>query len=83
MAKMKSFYPKTAAQALKWIRDNEHFEGYAATRNEQQGLVLRNESNDCFIPQGLLPEGAMQPSDYGATKRMFEPTEIGLALIAA
>ena len=83
MAKLKSFYPKTAAEALKWIRDNEHFEGYHATRKETEGLVLRNDEKDCFIPRGMLPEGAMQPSDYDATKRMFEPTEIGLSLIAA
>lgn len=83
MPKMKSFYPKTAAEALNWIVENEHFEGYHAKRNETDGLVLRNDEKDCFIPRGLLPEDAMKPSDYASTKRMFEPTEDGLALIAS
>lgn len=79
---MESFYPKTAAEALKWIVDNEHFEGYHAKRRNAEGLVLRNDEKDCFIPRGLLPESAMKPSDYDVTKRIFEPSEAGLALLS-
>lgn len=82
MVEFKSFYAKTVGEALRWIRDNEHFEGYLAVRNGRDGLVLKNNSHDCFIPKGLVPNEAMQQSDYNKTKRMFEPTEIGLKLIA-
>jgi len=78
---MKTFYPKTAAEALVWVRDHEHFEGYHSTRKAVQGLVLANDDEDCFIPFGLLSEEAMKPSDYSVTKRMFEPTEAGVKII--
>lgn len=82
MARTKTFYPKSAAEALKWIVNNEHYEGYVTSRNDQEGLILRNDSADCFILKGLLPVDAMKPSDYDVTKRMFEPTEAGLALLS-
>mgnify|MGYP000947638521 CR=1 FL=1 len=83
MRKMKNFYPTDAADALKWIQDNEHFHGYHATRKGKEGLVLANHENDCFIPRGLLQEDAIRPSNYEITKRMFELTSSGLQILAA
>lgn len=86
MPKLKSYYPKTAKQALKWIVENEHFEGYHAKRKvpkgaETDGLVLRNDEKDMFIPRGLIPMDAMKPSNWDETKRMFEPTEVGHSIL--
>lgn len=72
---------KTPQEALRWIVDHEHHLGSKISlKRVGEGLLLAGANKQLFIRAGLVAD-LMQPSDFQATRRMFEPNEAGLRLI--
>lgn len=70
----------SAIEALRWIVENEHHEGYARPEVNPKGLVLVGNNQQLFIPKGMTAD-LLEPSDFSVTKRMFEPSAAGRALL--
>lgn len=80
---MSEVVAKTAVQALRWIVENEHHEGFVrGPHDAAMALVLVGAAHRLVIPSGMT-QGLMQPADFDATRRMFEPTLAGRELLAA
>lgn len=64
--------------AIAWIVANEHHEGYwthmdGGRPTPSSELILVGHGRELHIPVSVHVPGAMAPSDYDVTKRMFEP----------
>jgi hypothetical protein len=68
----------TAAEVVQWLLDNEHHYGAAVGG----GLYLRGAKASITIPPEVGVLDVYRPSHFDVTKRMFEPTEAGLALLS-
>lgn len=72
----------SASQALRWIVENAHHEGFLrGPRGAPTALVLEGDAGRLVIPTGMT-DGLLQAADFDATGRMFEPTVAGHQLLA-
>jgi hypothetical protein len=65
---------KTTQEYVDWVRDNPHHHGWwTGVGTDDEALNLEGHDAWIKIPRSVHVSGAIQPSDYKNTHRMFEP----------
>jgi hypothetical protein len=84
MGKVKFTEAKTAADLVKWVRDNKHFEGWwNGDQRKPESFSLRGEHAQIVIVADAYNPDLIEPDDFDATGHMFRPTAAGLAVLAS
>lgn len=74
---------KTPREVVLWIVANDFHEGWISHRGGERGLALRGDECEMFIPNSVPTVGLFKPSDFDLTRKMYEPSLAGVALLAS
>ena len=76
---MKETIAKSAEEYAEWCRRHQHHNGYwTGVGTPQEALVLEGKHSSIRIPKAVHRPGAIVPSDYAKTGRMFDPAILPL-----
>lgn len=73
---------KTPREAVAWIAANDFHEGWIAHRGGHRGFALRGQDCQIFIPNSVPTMGLFSVSDFDATRKLYEPSPAGRAMLA-
>ena len=79
---MKITRAKTMVDVLKWISNNDHFQGWRDDQvNRSKDFHLAGDHAELIIPASVHVPRMMEPCEFRKTNRMYRPSAQGLKLL--
>lgn len=69
------------SETLSWITLNPHHHGFWT--HGEKFFVLEGDAEELWIPVDIHVPGMMEPDEFTETGRMYRPSDVGRAFVAA